>query len=192
METITVTKQQNPPLSASLPSLPSQLRSTYTLLSVDNQRLFVRVFNWVWSYVFNLRVMMRRGGVLYYYWIVDISRVKHNLTPSELSLLAFIYHSSGCGVNIIHSDVVYNGPLLPDIVRHSKECLLSELIRRGFISRSTRNPQQPYSQKAQHSRQPVFISMTRSGVQTIEEIEKDLYKVLHNSSLNELTGIKKP
>lgn len=172
------------------PSLPPELKTIYVNLSIENQNIFNKVFLWVWRYIFNLRAFVKRSNGVVMFWAFNDLREKADLTASQLSVLSFIYYFSGCGRDILHSDRVYNGPLLPNDLMQSKQHIIYDLIQKGYLTRSTRDISAPYLSRSV-SRHPVFISLTRAGVQVIEGIEKDLYKVLLNTSYNELTGINK-
>ena len=85
--------------------------------------------------------------------------------------------------------MVYFGAVLPNVLKQSKGAILCDLKRKRFISRSTRNPSEPYLSRS-YSSHPLFISLTTSGVRLIEGIEKELHKILINSSLDDLTDEK--
>jgi hypothetical protein len=172
------------------PSLSPSLSSVYSSLSPEMQKIFIRVFRFLWNYVSPLRKFTSPGGVLYSYWAVDMHRVKIDLTPSELSMLTYLYQVTCGGISTIHSDIVYNSAILPHILKQSKQGILNDLKHRGYITRLTRDPSAPYLQRS-ISRQPVFIRLTSKGVGVILGIEKDLYRLLYNTSLNELTGANK-
>lgn len=172
------------------PSLPPSLSSVYSSLSPDMQKVFIRVFRFLWNYVCPLSRFIGHGGVLYSYWAIDMLRVKIDLTPSELSMLAYLYQVTDKGNKTIHSDIIYNSIILPHILIQSKQGILNDLKHKRFISRSTRDASQPYLSRS-YQKQPVFISLTPAGVRLIEGIEKDLYKILVNSSLDELTRANK-
>jgi len=174
------------------PSLSSNLTAVYLSLSSEMQRFFIRVFKLMWNYVNPLRRFTGHGGVMYAYWAVDMARVKIDLTPSELSMLAYLYQVTDRGNNTIQSDKIYNSVVLPHIVTASKQGILNDLKHLGYITRLTCDPSAPYLSRS-FSRQPVFVKLTSKGVSVIQGIEKDLYKLLYNTSLNEITGAdKKP
>jgi DNA-binding MarR family transcriptional regulator len=172
------------------PLLSPALTTLYSNLSPDMKRLFVKMFRFLWDNVAPAGRFVKYGGVLYAYWAVDRLRVKIDLTPSELSIIAYLYQVTDRGNNTIHSDIIYNSVILPHILKQSKQGILNDLKHRGYISRLTRNPSAPYLQRS-FSRHPVFIRLTSSGVALIEGIEKDLYRLLLNTSLNEITGANK-
>ena len=77
---------------------------------------------------------------------------------------------------------------MPGVKTQSKQQYISELVRRGYVVRSFRNPDNPHY-KISFRSHPVFIRLTPSGIALITGIEKDLYKLLLNTSLNDLTGV---
>lgn len=179
-------QDSNNSLSSPLPSLPSDLNSLYLSLPDDMQRLFIRVFRYLWGVVNGWRY-----GFVPLFWAVDLLRLRFSLTSSELTVLTYIYYASHKGKRFIHSDLVYNGTILQDLIYKSKQGVLNDLKHKGYISRSTRDPGQPYSQRAQHNKQPVYISLTPAGIKLIEKCERDLYNIIMNTSLDDLTGNKK-
>jgi DNA-binding MarR family transcriptional regulator len=144
----------------------------------------------MWNYLNPLRCYTGHGGVLYSCWAIDMLRVKIDLTPSELSMLAYLYQVTDRGKSTIHSDIIYKSVILPHIQIASKQGILNDLKHRGYISRYTHNSSAPYLQRS-FSRQPVFIRLTLKGISVIQGIEKDLYKLLLNTSLDEITGANK-
>ena len=185
------TNEAKSPFLPSSPSLTPRLTNLYNSLDSFNKGVFMQVFRFIWSYLFGCNTLMRRSGVLYNFWLVDSIRLRFSLTTSELSALSFLYKVSNKGVNLVRSELFYNGPVLPDLLVVSKINLLHDLKQAGYITRHTKDPGQPYSQRAQHNKQPVFICLTSSGARVIEGIEKDMYKILLNTSLDDLTGLNK-
>jgi hypothetical protein len=171
---------------ASLPSLSPVLSLHYQSLPIELKQLFSKVFRYCW-HIANSRRYFNRGGVLLNYWCVDMLRRKQGLTTSQLALLSYIYTITNKGTTVIHSNQVYQSKVLPDVKRISVLQLLYKLNDLGYLSRSTSDPSRS-SFSSGYARQPVFISLTRAGVQVIEGIEKDLYKLLLNTSLDDLTG----
>jgi hypothetical protein len=169
------------------PPLTPSLNSAYLSFNSDMRRLFVKIYHHLWNYVNPLSRFTGHGGVLYSFWVVDLLRVRLGLTSSELAILSYLYQITDKGTNTIHSDSIYNSAVLPHVLKQSKGAILYDLKCKGFISRSTRNLSEPYLSRS-YSSHPLFISLTSSGVRVIEGIEKDLYKILLNTSLNELTG----
>jgi hypothetical protein len=176
--------------SADPPSLSPALTTLYSTLSPDNKQIFVKVFKFLWSVVIPARRFTDSGGMLYSFWLVDLLRHRSGLSSSELSLLTYLYQVTEKGNKTIHSNIIYNGMLLPDNIRVSKQRLLNGFKRKGYIIRLTRDPSVPYLRRS-ISQQPVFIKLTSSGVRLIEGIEKELRKILINSSLDDLTGANK-
>jgi hypothetical protein len=182
-----MTNQDLPP--ASLPSLSPSLVISYQSLTIDMQRLFIKVFKYLYS-VAHIRRYYDPGGLLSSWWAVDVVRSRCSLSGSEFSILMYIYQMSNKGAKVLHSDNIYYSPVVPKIKRTAKMAVLCSLVRSGYLSRNTRNTQDPFYSRSV-SPHPVYISLTRKGVQLIEGIEKDLYKLLLRSSLDDLTGANK-
>ena len=171
--------------SSSLPLLSSHLNSLYNSLDDFNKGVFVKMYGFIWGVVNN-----GKHNPITSYWAVHL--VCSSLPSSHLAVLTFLYQVSYKGVKYIHSNSIYNSPVLADMVHDSKKTLLNELKRAGYITRHTKDPGRPFVHEAQHNKQPVFIKMTNKGVKTIEDIQKDMNRILMNTSFNDLTGIKKP
>ena len=173
-----------------LPLLPPSLSFIYSTLPDNYKRLFIKIYRWLWSYALNKRTYMRRGAVLYYYWAVDISRLRLGLTTSELALLSYLYQITNEGANYIHSDMVYDSKVLPNLQQVSKLEVLKRIKRKGYICRSYRDPSAPYLALSFASH-PVFITLTGSGVAVIKRIKEDLYDIVYHHSLDDITGVNK-
>lgn len=172
------------------PSLSPELNRFYSMLSGDNKRIFSRVFLWVWRYLFGLRSFIERAGSLSMYWAIDMERQKLNITHSQLAVLSFIYYASGCGHQIIHSDSVYNSPVLPNNLKTSKEHILCELKLMGYVERFTRNPSAPYLSSSVN-RHPVYLKLSDKAINMIQGVEGNIYKLIIHTSLDDLTGANK-
>jgi hypothetical protein len=181
------------PLPSSLPSLSPDLFIIYTSLDNLNQRLFIKVFRYLWGVVLPAHRFNGSGASFYSYWLVDTVIKSSGLSPSLFSLMVFIHHFTNQGKKYINSSMVYNNSfLLPGVDIKAKRNYLSDLTRRGYLSRSYRDTHNPHYKISFQSR-PVFIKLTSKGVQCIHNLEKDLYRILLNTSLNDLTGgNKKP
>jgi hypothetical protein len=167
----------------SLPSLSPEIQSLYNSLNNDMRALFIKVFRFQWGVV-----NRKRSAPVVSFWCVDLLRLRAGLTSSELSTMVFLYQLSHKGAKYIHSDVIYNSVIMPGLTYASKQAVLNDLKHYGYITRSTRDPGQPYSQRAQHNKQPVYIRLSSKGINLIEKIERDFYNLTMNTSLNELTG----
>ena len=179
------------PFSPSLPSLSADLNSLYHSLDSINQSIFIKVFKYLWGVVLPAHRFNGRGASLYGCWALDCVVHASGLGPSYFSLLLFIYHITGRGTKYIHSTKVYNSRvLLPGVSRRSLPVYICTLVKLGYLSRSFKDPDNPYY-KISFSSRPVFIKVTVKGLQYIAGIEKDLYKLLLNTSLDDLTGNKK-
>jgi DNA-binding MarR family transcriptional regulator len=177
---------QNPGVS-SAPSLSPSLQISYNLLNNDLQRLFIKVFRYLWGVV-----SVRRVGVMSSYWAVNHFRALCSLSVSELTVLSYIYQMSNRGANFMRTDNIYIN-VLPDLKRTAKMNIISLMVRRGYINRSRRNDLSIHLQ-ASHDNRPIFVKLSPAGIQLIEGIEKDINRLLMRSTLEELTGIsnKKP
>lgn len=175
------------PVSVPLPSLSSSMNQLYNSLDVFNRGVFNKVFRFLWGVVNDKGV--NSAGLVSRYWLLARFVDLAPCSPSGFLLLSYIYFVSGKGVKIIHSSICAG--VLPDVVRRTDTRVLNDLKRWGYITRHTKNTDEPYLRRAR-SRQPVFIKMTNKGVDLIEGMEKDIDKYLRNTSLNDLTGNKKP
>jgi hypothetical protein len=173
------------------PVLPSALQSVYNSLDSSNRSIFVKVFRFLWGVVLPYKRYIGISGVLYSYWAVDLLRHRCALSCAQLSVLSYIYQISKQGSNIIHSEQIYISGVLPHYSKVSKQILLSDIVRAGYITRQTRNPEDPFYSRS-YRRQPVFIRLAPSGIRLIEDMEKDLYKILVNGCLDGLKGKNKP
>jgi hypothetical protein len=182
----TDTQDSNHPLSSPLPSLNPELNNLYLSLNDDMRTLFIKVFRFLWGVV-----NRKRSAPIVSFWCVDLLRLRAGLTSSELSAITYIYLLSHKGAKYIHSDFIYNGVILADLTPDSKISLLNVIKHKGYITRSTRDPGQPYNHRAQHNRQPVYIKLTSKAVNLIDKFERDLFNFTMNTSLDELTGNKK-
>jgi hypothetical protein len=181
----------NTDLLPSAASLSSSLSVSYSLLPDDLQRLFIKVFKYLWGVV-HYRRFKDPGSVLMSLWAVDIVRSRCSLSRSELAILTFIYQMTNKNKLFIHSDSVYCSGVCPDLKISAKMNILSLMVKRGYIIRSYKNTDEPYLKRSFVSH-PVFIRLSSSGVLLLQGIEKDLYKLLLNTSLDDLTGKhKKP
>ena len=169
------------------PPLTSELNYLYQSLDSNNRIIFIKVFKFLWGVVCPASRFIAYSGVLHSYWVVDLLRARHNLTPSYLALLTYIYHATNKGKTFIHSRVLYSGVVLPGVLTVTIQQYISHLIRRGYLIRSQYKPASA-SLPRSYSGHSIFIRLSPSGVRLIESIEKDLYKILMNTSLNELTG----
>lgn len=182
----------DPALSNSLPSLSPQLNSLYQVLNDDMKRLFVRMYKYLWGVVNGYSV--RSCGVVSYYWLLSRVAASSGLGPSELAVLSYLYMMTNKGTKLIHSNIVHNSGVLPGALSITVQRVTWDLKHAGYITRHTKDPGQPYNQRAQHNKQPVYIRLTPAGLRVIEDMTKEINKLLLNTSLNDLTGVsnKKP
>jgi hypothetical protein len=192
MDSETTPQDSKTVLLSPLPSLPDNLLGFYGVLSVDMQRLFIKVFKYLWGVVNG-----RRVSVITSFWCIDMLRTKLDLTSSQLALLSYLYQISNKGRDFVHSDKLYHSAILPHLARSewngSMQVLIYYLIKRGYVVRSRYDPGNTFY-KSGRSRRPVFVRLSPGGIQLIEGIEKDINRLLMRSTLEELTGIsnKKP
>jgi len=172
-----------------LPSLSGVLQLDYQVLDDDMRRLFIKIYKYLWGVV-NAR-SVKRCGVTSYFWLITRVSLSSGLSPSSFLLLSYLYMVTNGGKKYIHSNTVYGSCSIPGAMPGTYQRVMWDLKHAGLLSRHHKDPDQPYLQRAQHNKQPVFIALTRAGVQLIEGIEKDLYKMLLNTSLNDLTGQNK-
>jgi Fe2+ or Zn2+ uptake regulation protein len=179
----------NSELLPSVPSLSTSLQTFYNMLTQDNQRALVKVYRYLWGVVNNHNI--KHYGIVSSWWVLRIAAESSGLAPSSLAVLSYLYMMTNKGKVYIHADHVYNSGVLPGALAKTVQRVLWDLKHAGYITRHTKDPGQPYSQRAQHNKQPIFICLTRKGVQCIEGLEKDLYKILLNTSLDDITGANK-
>ena len=177
-------------LSSSVPSLPSDLKSLYLNMGDDEKRLFNRVYVSLWGVVNTYNI--KRSGIASYYWLLSMVAGASSLAPSSLVVLSYLYMMSNKGSKLIHSNTLYLSGCVPGALFKTYQRITWDLKHDGYITRHTKDPGQPYNHKAQHNRQPVYIKITGKGLKIIEGMEKDVNKILLNTSFNDLTGIKKP
>ena len=172
-----------------LPLLSSSLNSLYNSLDGFNKGVFIRVYNYLWGVVNDYSV--KRAGVVSHYWLLFMILRSSPLSSPSLALLSYLYLMTNKGNRLIHSNIVYNSGVLYGYGWRSVQRVLYNMKRAGYITRHTKDPGRPYSQSAQHNKQPVFIKMTNKGIKTIQDMEKDMNRILMNTSFNDLTGMKK-
>ncbi len=173
----------------SLPSLSKSLILSYQVLGDDMKRLFVKMYKYLWGIV-NL-YSVRSCGVVSYHWLLNKVAASSSLAPSSLAVLSYLYMMTNKGKRLIHSDIIYNSGVLPGALPVTVGRVLWDLKHAGYITRHTKDFNQPYSQRAQHNKQPVFICLCPAGVRVIENITKDINNLLLNTSLDDLTGANK-
>jgi hypothetical protein len=105
-------------------------------------------------------------------------------------MLSYLYQITRKGASIVHSELVYNGFIRTNVQLAFKKSILTRLRLKGYLIRLRRDPSQPYLSRF-HSSHPVFIQLTPQGVAVIHDIEKAMYRLLLNTSFDELTGANK-
>jgi len=175
---------------SSSPSLSPDLLKMYNSLSDVNKQIFVKVFKYLWGVVCPLSRFVRHGGILHSFWAVDQIRDKYGLNDTRLVLLSYLYQVSNAGKKVVHTDTIYNGMILPNIIESTKRRELFKLKHDGYINRTRRDPSRLHYVSG-FSPGNAFIILLPSGVSLIEKFEKELYNLLLQSSLNDLTGANK-
>lgn len=177
--------------SSSVPSLSPELKDLYNSLDGVQKSLFMRVFRFVWGVLFGRKQLFKQHVLLY--WGLELVRSRSSLSPSDLSILSYLYQVTNKGANIVSSETFYKGLLFTGVDLAQRKYRLVSLKKRGYITRHTFNSDLPYL-RSSRSNHKLFIKMTLKGVQCIERIEKDLNNLLLNTCLNDLTGqtTKKP
>jgi hypothetical protein len=175
---------------SSPPVLSPSLQSLYNGLSVENKSIFIKVFRFIWGAVLPYRRLAGPLGCVPGFWAVDLFRLRSGLPSSWFTVLTYIYFFSDQGKNYIRSSIIYEGVILEGITHVSRMTIINGLKRRGYLTRSTSDAGAPYLSRS-YSRQTIFIKLTNKGVNLIEGIEKDLYKLYAGVSLDDLTGANK-
>jgi DNA-binding MarR family transcriptional regulator len=170
---------------SSAPSLPTELTGLYLVMSEDNKRLFSKAFTLLWRYV-----NKRRNTLAVSFWVVDMLRRRSGLPSSDFAVLSYLYFLSGGGVSVVTSDLLYKSKILPGIIDASFANTLNRLKHAGYITRSTSDPGLPFLARS-YRRQPVFISLTASGVALIKNIDREIYNIMLHTSLDDITGRNK-
>lgn len=163
------------------PILSTELTTLYCNLPDNYQRLFGKLFRYMYDYLLPVRLFTSHGGVLHNYWLVNQGREKNNLSVRELDLLTCLYLYSAGGRATIRSD-----RLKEQYPGFSSRTFVS-LRRKGFIKRQTWDPLAP-SYLNRRSHRPIFIRLTTSAISVITDIERDLRSGLYNSLRKNLTS----
>ena len=164
------------------PPLTGSLSSLYSGLDSRSRKLFSKVFVYLWGV---LVPRSRRYGVLHLYWLVDQVRVNSGLSVVGLSLLAYLYQVTEKGKLVIHSKDLYFSSSL----HYNKRTIVEQLIKlrhAGYVVRRFKDHTLPYLQRS-HSKQPVFIQLSGSGIALIHKLETDLYRLSYNTTLDDIT-----
>ncbi len=176
------------PSSSYLPPLTKEIKEYYSILGDAEKQIFSKVYLWSCSHLLNKRYYLKYYAPLFYYWAVDLVRVKLKLSASELAVLSFIYQVSDKGARIIHSKCLRSPFLCPDLVSGSLVRVLASLSDRGYLLHYARNYQEPYLQRSISKGKP-FILMSPAGIKIIKDIEAQLYDLVKYSSYEEITGL---
>jgi len=168
--------------SDSPPALSPALSLMYGSLSIESQRLFIRVFKYLWDYILKRR---KNYDIIHLYWCVDKIRLKYGLTTAQLSYLTYIYHLSERGTCIINSvklqrcsSLALAPTTISDLTRYFKD--------QGYLIRLSRDPSAPYLTRS-ISRTKIFIQLTGKCIAFIDSVESDLRNMLVNTTIDEVT-----
>lgn len=164
-----------------LPSLTNQLKAQFLLLDVVQQRLFKRVFVWMWRHV---NESFRLTGIVYNYWAAESFRLSSSLTSLELSILSYLYMLSDRGNITIKSCQVYESGVFHTSASVLDD-ILQRLVKRGYITRNYRDPVNPYL-KINTSKHRIFIRFTRPGVKLMQQFE---YTINYNTMRSSLADV---
>lgn len=176
-------------VSSPLPSLSPDLISLYGVMSVSERRMFRRIYRYLWDDL--NRQTVEDAGQMSYLWVLSSLVSSSPLAPGLLSLLSYLYLMSEKGQNAVKSAVVYDYGALCGLGAQTLSKALNRLKLQGYLKRSTRDHKRPYVQEAQHSRHPIWITLTDDGVKIIEDIERNYRRMIMTNSLNQITGNKK-
>jgi len=163
------------------PILSSELSTIFSHLPPNYQRLFVKLFRFMYNYLLPVSRFISHGGTLYNFFLVNELREKRNLSVSELNLLTCLYNYSSCGQVTIRSDKLK--AFFPGFASRT----FVSLRKKGYITRHTWDPYTPHY-SSHRSRRPIFISLTSSAIRTIKDIERDLRTALYNTTLIDVTS----
>jgi hypothetical protein len=172
------------------PALSPALRTLYLSLPNEYKQIFNKVFIFLWDYVCPMKSFINNGGLLHSYYVIDLLRSRYKLSTNQFSVLTYLYQITRKGADIVHSERVYNGLSLADASKVVKESTLRRLRKRNLIKRLYYDPAQPYLSRFR-SNNPEFIQLLPAGVTIIHDIEKETYRLLRYSSLDDLTGANK-
>ena len=164
------------------PPLSPVLSSLYSSMNYESQRLFIKVFKYLWDYILKRR---KNYDVVHLYWCLDAIRLKYDLTTAQLSFLTYIYHLSERGTCIINSvklqrcsSLALAPTTISDLTRHFKDL--------GYLIRMSRDPSAPYLQRSV-SRTKIFIQLTGKCIAFIDSVDSDLRNMLVNTTIDEVT-----
>jgi hypothetical protein len=174
--------------SSSLPSLPNSLNSFYNSLDSFNRGVFVKIYRYLWGVV-NWKII-NRGEYVASYWLLYGQMVRADLSPYGFALLSYIYYMTDRGANTIHSSKIYNSDVLPGYKTSSIQVILTRLMTAGYIKRYTRDLSGSYL-SVSRSRHPEFVKLSPEGLKLVEDMTKNINKILLNTSFNDLIGANK-
>ena len=164
------------------PSLPSSLASLYSLLNIEQQKLFNKVFMLMWLSVVPSG---KRYGIIYCYWALERVLCERGLERSEFALLTYLNQMTEGGKYYINSIKLRRSTAFNfDVSR--QYVLLNRFKKAGYIIRYSRDPSLPYLQRSV-SKQKIFIQFTGKGVELIKSIERDMFNIMLNKSLEDIT-----
>ena len=178
-------KNEEIALLTSPPSLPPSLITEYNSLSDVEKLRFTKMFNYLWGVVAPAVKFTRFGGVLHAFWAVEFLRAHTSLTSRDLAILTYIYQETDKGTKYIKAKIFYDKAELLNTKPISMRSRFTALKRSGWIVRRSSDPRRKYNPGLKQNQ---FVSLSSQGVQLIEGLQHDLYKVLINHSYAEITG----
>ena len=178
------------PCNIPAPSLPPTLLTLYSGLNEENKQVFYKVFKFLWGELLPVHKFTGYSGLLYSFWAVDLVQRYSGLASSSWAVLSYLYQITKHNKRYVKSIDVYESSILPGVLTSTKQKILSSLVVAGYVVRSFRDPDNPHYKKS-FLTHPCFVRLSPSGVRLIETFEKDLYKILINSSFEDLSGTQK-
>jgi DNA-binding MarR family transcriptional regulator len=174
---------------SSLPALPLSLNSFYNSLDAFNKGVFIKIYRYLWGVV-NWKTINRCEYVSSF-WLLYGQMVRADLSPYAFSLLSYIYYMTNRGTETIRSSKIYNSDAIYSYKSSSIQCILTRLTKAGYVNRYTRDLTGSHL-SCNRSRHTEFVKLSSAGLKLIEDMTKNINRILLNSSLNDLTSIKKP
>ena len=170
------------------PSLSPSLLIDFNSLSGCDKDRFILMYRYLWGCVLPAGSFAGASGVLRSYWVAEYVRYHSGVTVWDLSILSYMYYATKKGKKYIHSKNIYNRA---DLFHTSPRWLadrLTLLKRSGYVVRSCSDPGRKYNPGL---KQKQFVNLSSKGVQLIKDMERDIYRILVDGCLTDLTGTKK-
>lgn len=138
----------------------------------------------MWCAVAPLKRFVHHGGVMYAFWVVDELREEYGLSNKELSLLAYMYHISGGGRQVIDGVAMLSSPSFPCSLNYWTE-VSGKFKHRGYMVRSVRNPAKPYT-SGYRAKGMKYIRLTDKAINLIHEFDREIYRRVRSCTLNDI------